>query len=120
MEKIKPIKGFPNYFITNDGKVYTEYRGTKRKELKLHQHHTGYNYANIYRKNDDGITERHYIRVHRLVYSHFIGELDNKLCIDHIDSNKKNNHWTNLQQITYQENLQKYWKKRRENEKKQK
>lgn len=116
MEKIKPIEGFPNYFITNDGKVYTEYRGTKRKELKLHQHHTGYNYANIY-KRTDGITTRHYIRVHRIVYSHFIGELDPKLVVHHKDENKKNNHWTNLKQITHKENLELYWKNRRENEK---
>jgi hypothetical protein len=115
-EEIKPIKGFPGYFISNLGHIYTEYRGTGRKQLKLHNHHSGYNYANIYKKGN-GVSERYYIRVHRLVYSHFIGKLDDKLCIDHIDGNKKNNHSTNLQQITVKENIRKYWKKRRENEK---
>ena len=44
--------------------------------------------------------------IHRLVYSHFVGELKPDLVIDHIDGNKHNNHYTNLQQITSKANTQ--------------
>jgi len=116
-EQIKPIEEYPGYFVSNLGKIYTEFRGTKRKELKPHKHKSGYLYANIYRKTDEGERTRHYLRIHRLVYSHFIGDLRDDLTINHIDHIKTNNHFSNLEQITMKENIRKYWKQRRENEK---
>ena len=115
-EQIKPIKGFPFYFVSNLGKIYTEYWGP-RKELKLQKNKSGYLYCNIYKKHLGAKSTRHYLRVHRLVYGHFIGELEPTLVVDHKDDNKRNNHWTNLQQLTHKQNIQKYWKKRKENEK---
>lgn len=114
-EEIKPIEGFPNYFISNTGKIYTEYLG-ERKVLKPRNHKTGYKYAGIYIRENDK-SKRYWLRIHRLVYSHFVGKLNNDLCINHIDANKGNNHYSNLEQITYKENIQKYWKQRKENEK---
>jgi hypothetical protein len=115
-EQIKPIKDFPKYFISNLGNIYTEYWGT-RKLLKPRYHKSGYLYAGIYRKLPNGKSERKWLRIHRLVYQHFIGELDTKLQINHINHNKQDNRVQNLEQVTAKENIRKYWKKRREDEK---
>ena len=47
------------------------------------------------------------ILAHRLIYELFIGEIQKDMVIDHIDSNKLNNHYTNLQLITQRSNCSK-------------
>lgn len=42
--------------------------------------------------------------VHRLVATAFIPNWDNKPCINHIDGNPRNNHLSNLEWATYEEN----------------
>ena len=42
--------------------------------------------------------------VHRIVYSSFLGEIPDGLCINHLDGNKANNHISNLELCTYKEN----------------
>lgn len=43
--------------------------------------------------------------VHRLVYEAFIGEIPEGVTVDHIDSDKSNNHYTNLQLLSQVENV---------------
>lgn len=43
--------------------------------------------------------------IHRLVGEAFIPNPENKATINHIDGNKKNNHYTNLEWATHHENL---------------
>lgn len=45
--------------------------------------------------------------VHRLLYENFIGKLNKRLVIDHIDNDKLNNSLHNLQQISIRENATK-------------
>jgi hypothetical protein len=43
--------------------------------------------------------------IHRLVAEAFVPNPDNKPVVDHIDTNINNNHYTNLQWVTAQENV---------------
>ena len=78
----------------------------------------------VYRKNKDGILvlckQTNYngylricvvkpshklLRVHRLVWETFNGEIPNGYEIDHFDGNKQNNALSNLQCVTHTENM---------------
>jgi len=52
--------------------------------------------------------------IHHLVYDMFIGERDSDMIIDHRDENRNNNHYSNLEQITQKENIERYYKPRAE------
>ena len=57
--------------------------------------------------------------VHRLVARFFVGlppETGERMTVNHIDGNKLNNHYTNLEWITYKENIRHYWAARRANQ----
>jgi len=60
--------------------------------------------ANGYVKTSAGFT-------HQLVAKAFVENPNPKVLIEvnHIDGNKLNNHWTNLEWVTHSENLQKYY-----------
>ena len=83
---------FDNYEIDEFGNVYSLRR---RKYLTPFKDRYGYLYVTIKGK--------HY-KVHRLVAMSFIENVNNKPCIDHIDRNKLNNHYTNLRYVTSKEN----------------
>jgi hypothetical protein len=107
-EEIKPIKDFPNYYVSNFGNTYTEYPsrryGTIFRVLRYRNHPTGYKYVGLYRLDEDGLTRRYWKRVHRVVWEAFSGELKRNMVIDHIDENKGNNRLDNLQMITQSAN----------------
>jgi len=127
-EVIKQIEGFSDYWIGNFGNIYSTHYKTKNKsklelpsglrKIKLSigkETSRRYDYANIY--TNDGY--RASIRVHRLVYQYHNTEGDclrEGFIIDHIDGNKKNNHISNLRQITQQDNIIAYYKSKKLNE----
>lgn len=70
------------------------------KPRKLFPNNAGYLMAN-YRK--DGKVYNYYI--HRLVAEAFIGEIPKGMAINHKDGNKLNNDVSNLEIVTYSENI---------------
>lgn len=79
-----------NYFVSSDGKIMN--RGGRELHRYLDKH--GYYYVSLEGKK---------YKVHRLVASAFIGDVDGKE-VDHIDTNRKNNSLDNLRIVTRKEN----------------
>ena len=50
--------------------------------------------------------KRETIKVHKLVADNFIQNVNNYSCINHIDSNRKNNNVSNLEFCTHKQNTQ--------------
>ena len=91
---IKPVKGFPDYYISDEGKVYSTKCG-KTKELKAGKSR-GYLYASFWKNG------KHYRKqIHRLVLSTFspIPEMQNYQ-VNHKDENPANNKLDNLEWCT--------------------
>lgn len=90
------LKDFPDYFISNHGRVYSWKRN---RLLKPHPNPRGYLHVCF---SVNGVV---YIkRVHRLVAETFIPGWDFGLEVNHIDGVKTNNHETNLEWVTSSEN----------------
>jgi hypothetical protein len=49
----------------------------------------------------------------RLVYQTFVGPIEGKMQIDHIDGDKSNNHISNLEMVTQSENIKRSWARRK-------
>ena len=81
------------YFVSADGKVYSSY---SNKILKNAIDISGYFRVDIHGKH---------MRIHRLVYLTWIGEVPKDCQINHKDDNKHNNHYTNLYAGTQKENM---------------
>jgi hypothetical protein len=89
----KTIEGYDAYEITEEGDVFSN-KGTKPRVLKpqpASQSKKGYVQVRLY-DNSGKLGKLQY--VHRLVYTHFVGEIPEGLEIDHIDGNPRNNNLT--------------------------
>ena len=95
----RPIKNYPNYKISNTGKILNI---KKNKHLKnvLNER---YLIVLLYK---DGMRKKFY--VHRLVAETFIKNIDNKTFVNHKDLNKINNNVENLEWVTPKENIKHY------------
>ena len=91
---MKQYKDTP-YYITEDGKVFRNGKELTGFILKKKGKPT-YRMVSIFR-------EKKY--VHRLVGEIYIPNPDNLPQIDHKDTNKLNNHYTNLEWVTNKENM---------------
>lgn len=83
---MKPITNHPQYYVTDDGRVYSTVRGTLR-ELSQSTHSNGYLTVGI-------ANRRQY--VHRLVAHAYIPNPNNYPCVCHADDDKTNNAVDNL------------------------
>lgn len=108
LEVWRDVENYPNYQVSNYGNIKSKERYTKqrnginlRKEkmLKLQTDSKGYKYVRLY--NSKGYKTK---KVHRLVAETFIPNLENKSQVNHIDGNKQNNYFLNLEWCTDLEN----------------
>lgn len=100
-EEWKTIKDFPNYEVSNTGKVRSlNYNNTgKVRELKPRDAGNGYLSVGLCRNG-----KQKSIKLHRLVAELFIPNIRNKLEINHKDGNKANNAADNLEWVSRSEN----------------
>ena len=93
-EKSLDFLGYPNYTITDDGKVFSlNYMHTgKKKEMKPQKNINGYNRMELYIEG-----KKKKFMVHRLVALAFLPNPDNLPKVNHKDENKTNNNLENLE-----------------------
>ena len=92
------IIGYENYLIHEDGTVYSK----KRKKFLKPQLRNRYYRVGL---SKNGKTSM--LSINRLVAEHYIPNPENKPEVDHIDDDPINNHISNLQWLTHQENIDK-------------
>lgn len=99
-EICKPIPGYPNYEVSNWGRIFIIKNGTRIE--KLPRPCSGRErYLNIQLWNQG---QKKKICVHNLVAKVFLGEIPKGYVVDHINNNPSDNYVTNLQIVTVAEN----------------
>lgn len=105
----KEVIDFPDYSISNTGKIYFNGKTIidiygKKREYKPHYINQSVNSSNykkvVLRQNGKSIN----LYVHRLMAQHFIPNPQNLPCVNHKDGNKWNNNISNLEWCTVSEN----------------
>lgn len=95
MERWENIKGYEGiYQISDKGRVKSLLK--KERFLKGHPNNNGYLRVVLKGKN-------HFI--HRLVAEAFVKNKHDSPCVNHIDNNPLNNHYSNLEWCTHKENM---------------
>lgn len=99
----RPVPGFPGYFVTEDGRVYSnvQTRGTWLKRLEPRPDGDGYLYVEV-----SGFPRRKNVRVHRMVALAFLGDPPpDKPEVRHLDGEPGHNHRRNLAWGTHAQNM---------------
>lgn len=97
MKKVKNLTNFNDYLVNEDGKIFSK---KTNKEIAPATNQCGYVlYCLI---DDEG--KKQTVYAHRAAYEAFVGDIIEGYEINHIDGNKKNNHYTNLNLLTHKEN----------------
>lgn len=95
----KPIKNFPGYFITDDGKVIS-HKFKQPRVMKTYYQKSGYENVKLCRNN-----KTYGKRIHRLVAEAFLPNPLNLPEVNHKNHNPKDNRLENLEWCTRKENL---------------
>ena len=96
IERWKPIENFPNYLISNAGKVKNQ-----KTERILKSCNDSHGYPQVILSNN-GYKQAH--RIHRLVAKAFVGGQDDSLEVNHRNGIKNESNMTNLEWVTHREN----------------
>ena len=111
---LKPIAN--GYFISVDGDVYSnkqhpyhnvkgEMLFVKPKKQKDRKYLLAGLYTDIFNKR-----KKYWYRIHRLVWEKFVGPIPEGYVIHHRDNDPTNNALWNLDCVTQKENVNEYWK----------
>lgn len=92
---MKEIKGFKDYYITEDGKVFSKKRNIYLSPFKKQG---GYLRVSLFNG------KHNHKSIHRLVAEAFISNPNNYPEVNHIDGNKQNNNINNLEWCTPSQN----------------
>lgn len=79
MDNIKPIKNFPNYYASPDGKIYHKFKKGYREVTGTKK--VGGRYYSVFIKHTDGKRKRR--SKARLIYETFVGEIPKGYLIDY-------------------------------------
>lgn len=95
--QFKRLEKYPLYRIYENGIIVKDKSNTSRNDLKIlkqHKSKKGYCVVYVYDTNMKGRNQR----VHRLVAEAFLkGRSEENSIVNHIDGNKENNHYSNLE-----------------------
>lgn len=98
----KPIKDFPDYKISNLGRVKTLKRRTQQLMTQMVKPNK-YLCINLMRE-----CKMYQFTIHRLVALTFIPNPNNLPCVNHIDGDRQNNNVTNLEWVSSRRNVTHY------------
>jgi hypothetical protein len=98
---MKPIEGYPDYYVTEDGQVIS-HKFKKPRALRPGAVNNGSQiYHSVTLRKDN---KSHHKLVHRLVAEAFIPNPENRPQVNHKDRNATNNKVENLEWVTPEEN----------------
>lgn len=94
--QVKPVSGFDGYMVSSCGKVFNK----DGHKMALNNNGTGYFQVKMYAQ---GTRYNRYI--HRIVWEAFMGNIPDKMEINHKDHNKNNNNLDNLEVVDRSTNM---------------
>lgn len=98
MSRFREIEGYNGYIIYDDGRVYSS---KTNKFLSYRVNKSGYRYVNLCNNG-----KYKSVSIHRLVGKYFVDNLNDYKCLNHIDCNKQNNLYSNLEWCTIKYNCE--------------
>lgn len=102
---MRSIKGYERlYAVTRDGRIWS-YSSNKWLTITKGKRGKGYMFVQLW-KNNKGKA----VYVHQLVAKTYIGNPENKKTVNYKDGNVENNHFTDLEWATHQEQQDHAWK----------
>lgn len=96
-KKWKKIRGYSNYYISPDARIWSTYKGGCYRAAKFSG---GYMRISL---SKDGISRSHLL--HRLVAIAYLKKVNGKEKVNHKDGNPRNNHLSNLEWIDNSGNM---------------
>lgn len=90
---------YGEFLVSENGVIYST---ASKRFVHVRQTESHYPRINVHA----GFRHNFSCPISHMVYETYIGPLDSSLVIDHKDNIPYHNHWTNLQQITQEENIQ--------------